>query len=81
MILEGLIEHGYAGIDARSKVQHLLKGMKTTAFDTIKRRVISDGTLCTDFDACVNSSKPLLNNVEQHTPWSSMRYPNYVFYR
>ena len=39
-ILEGLVEHGYAGIDARLKVQHLLKGIKTTAFNTVRMRII-----------------------------------------
>ena len=37
-ILEGLMEHGYAGIDNRSKVRHLLDGIKTTSLDTVKTR-------------------------------------------
>ena len=62
-ILERLIEHGYAGIDARSKVRHLLKGIKTTAFDTVKTRIITDATLHTNFDACVNLFQDF---IEQH---------------
>ena len=29
-IIESLVEHSYSGIDPHSKVQHLLKGIKTT---------------------------------------------------
>ena len=53
-ILEGLVEHGYLGIDTHSKVQHLLKGIKTTAIDSVKMRIIADATLRTDFDVCLN---------------------------
>ena len=68
-ILEGLVEHGYAGIDARLKVQHLRKGIKTTAFDTVKMRIISDATLCTDFDACVNLFQDFIEQCgAMHTP-------------
>ena len=35
-ILEGLVEHGYAGIDERCKVCHLLDGIKTNELDTAK---------------------------------------------
>lgn len=53
-ILEGLTMHGYAGIDNRSKVRHLLKGITTTTLDTVKTRIMSDATLRSDFNACVN---------------------------
>ena len=53
-ILEGLVEHGYSGIDARSKVRHLLDGIRTTELDTVKTRIMSDATLRSDFDRCVN---------------------------
>ena len=53
-ILEGLVEHGYSGIDARSKVRHLLDGIKTTELDTVKTRIMSDAVLRSDFDRCVN---------------------------
>ena len=36
MILQGLVEHGYAGIDEHSKVHHLLDGIKTNELDTAK---------------------------------------------
>jgi len=53
-ILEGLTEHGYAGIDDRSKVRHLLNGIKTSQLDSVKARILSDANLRSDFDACVN---------------------------
>lgn len=53
-ILEGLVEHGYSGIDARSKVRHLLDGIKTTELDTTKNCIMSDAELRNDFDRCVN---------------------------
>ena len=53
-ILEGLREHGYAGIDPRSKVRHLLAGIKTSSLDTVKTRIMSDAQLRNDFDASVN---------------------------
>lgn len=53
-ILESLREHGYAGLDERSKVRHLLAGIKTTMLDSVKTRIMSDATLRSDFDAYVN---------------------------
>jgi hypothetical protein len=52
-IMEGLVEHGYTGIDPRSKVRFLLDGIKTDKFDSVKTRIMSDATLRNDFDACV----------------------------
>jgi hypothetical protein len=34
-ILQGLVEHGYAGIDERSKVRHLVAGIKTNMMDPV----------------------------------------------
>ena len=53
-ILEGLTEHGYAGIDPRSKVRYLLEGIKTTELDSVKTTIMANETLRKDFDACVN---------------------------
>ena len=53
-ILEGLTEHGYSGIDPRSKVRYLLRGIKTKEFDHVKATIIESATLRKDFDACVN---------------------------
>ncbi|KAI2494566.1 hypothetical protein MHU86_19981 [Fragilaria crotonensis] len=40
-VMEGLVEHGYTGIDPRSKVR-LLDGIKTDKFDAVKTRIMSD---------------------------------------
>jgi hypothetical protein len=61
IILEGLIEHGYSGIDNRSKVRLLLDGIKTTSLDTVKTRIMSEATLRSDFDACVNLFKDFID--------------------
>lgn len=52
-IMEGLVEHGYTGIDPRSKVRFLLDGIKSDKFDAVKTRIMSDERLRSDFDACV----------------------------
>ena len=36
MILACLVEHGYSGIDERSKVCHLMNGIKTRELDPVK---------------------------------------------
>ena len=36
MILTGLVEHGYSSIDKRSKVHHLMNGIKTRDLDPVK---------------------------------------------
>jgi hypothetical protein len=52
-VMEGLVEHGYTGIDPRSIVRYLLDGIKTDKFDAVKTRIMSDERLRVDFDACV----------------------------
>lgn len=69
-ILEDLVQYGYAGIDERSKVRFLMNGIKTKDFDSVKTRIMSDETLRTDYDACVNLFKDYLaqNPTLRHTP-------------
>jgi hypothetical protein len=52
-IMESLMEHGYTGIDPRSKVRFLLDGIKTDKFDAVKTRIMSDERLRSDFDLYV----------------------------
>jgi hypothetical protein len=52
-ILEGLVEHGYAGIDPRSKVRNVLDGIKTDKLDSVKTRIMSNSALRNNFDGCV----------------------------
>jgi hypothetical protein len=53
-VLQGLVAHGYSGIDERSKVRHLVNGIMTPAMDPVKTRIMSDAALRNDFEACVN---------------------------
>jgi hypothetical protein len=62
-ILEGLKEHGYAGIDECSKVRHLIAGIKVSAMDAVKARILSDERLRSDFDACVNLYQDFLKQT------------------
>ena len=47
-------QHGYSGIDERSKVRHLTNGIKTKALDSVKTQILSSAALRNDFSACVN---------------------------
>ena len=53
-ILTGLVEHRYSGIDDRSKVRHLMAGIKTKVLDPMKTQITESATLRNNFDACVN---------------------------
>jgi len=44
-ILDSLVLHGYAGIDERSKVRHLVEGIKTDKLDTIKGQILASAKL------------------------------------
>jgi hypothetical protein len=59
-ILENLVQFGYAGIDSRSKVRHLLDGIKTTKFDAVKMQIMASLDLMKDFDRCVNLYKDFI---------------------
>ena len=52
-ILSDLKEHGYSGIDDRSKVRHLMGGINTAALDSVKSTILTSTTLRSDFTACV----------------------------
>ena len=63
-ILEGLVDYGYAGIDERSKVRHLLKGIRTDKLDTIKSTIMANAQYRSDLSACVNLFKTFLEQME-----------------
>ena len=48
-ILEGLVAHGYAGIDKQSKMHYLMNGIETNMLDSIKTQILSDLDLQNDF--------------------------------
>lgn len=62
-ILKGLVQYGYSGIDARSKVQYLLDGIKTTTLDNVKTRIVSDAALQSAFNLCVNLFQDFLQQT------------------
>jgi len=62
-ILASLEEHGYRGIDDRSKVRFLMDGIKTTTLDSVKTRIMSEPTLSTDFDKCCGLYKDFIEQM------------------
>ena len=66
-ILQGLVEHGYAGIDKCSKVHHLLDGIKTNEFDTAKGKIWASPRLQAHFDECVTLFQDFINNKKTAT--------------
>jgi hypothetical protein len=63
-VLNNLKAYGYAGIDDRSKVRHLLDGIKDKSLDVIKAQVMSTPALRVDFDACVTIYKDYIKQTE-----------------
>ena len=62
-VLQGLTEHGYSGIDARSKVRHLIAGIKTDKLDSVKAQILGSPALRVDFDACMTVYKDFITQV------------------
>ena len=62
-ILSSLTEHGYSGIDARSKVRHLMEGIKTRELDSVKTQIMASANLRNDFDACVTLYKDYIQQM------------------
>ena len=58
--IESLKEHGYTGINQRSKFRYISKGIKTTGLDSFKICIMSDESLCQDFDRCVTVYKAIV---------------------
>ena len=52
-ILEGLVSHGYAGIDKRSKMRYILNGIKTNVLDSVKTQILSNLDLRNDYARCI----------------------------
>ncbi len=59
-ILESLMEHGYNGIDKRSKVCHLMEAIKTKKLDAVKAQIMANANLRTNFNACVTLFKDFI---------------------
>ena len=56
-ILEGLVPHGYTGIDLGWKGRHLNLVIKTNTLDAVKSHIILDALLRLDFTWCVTLYK------------------------
>ena len=56
-ILERLEEHGYKGIKERSKVRHLMNGIKGDKLYVVTTTILSSEEYRSDFGGCVHSSK------------------------
>ena len=56
-VLISLEKHAYKGIDERSKVRHLIDGVKTAKLDTIKATILSFSEYRNSFDRCVTLHK------------------------
>ena len=61
-ILEGLTDHGYCRLDARTKVTRLLDGIKTDSLDAVKANIMQDGSLCRHFERCVAFYKEFIKH-------------------
>ena len=69
--LEGLMDYGYTGIDARSKVCYLLDSIKTVKLDAPKAQIMASADLRSDFDACA-----YLSLFKDFVAQSNMSYHN-----
>lgn len=67
-ILEGLVKYGYAGVDERSKVRHLMNGIKTDKLDSVKTQILSDAALRGDFNRCVTLYKDFIKQTIGKAP-------------
>ena len=65
------MEHGYVGIDERSKVCHLMESIKTKALVTAKAQIMANADLRTNFNACVTLFKDFIaqERSTQATDW------------
>ena len=52
-ILEGLVSHGYAGIDERSKMCYIMNEIKTNLLDSMKTQIISNLDLQNEIAQCI----------------------------
>jgi hypothetical protein len=74
--LNNLKAYGYAGIDDRSKVRHLMDGIKDKSLDVIKAQIMSNAALRVDFDACVTIYKDFIKQTEPDARESNISQMN-----
>lgn len=64
-ILNGLKDHGHAGLDGGSMVRHLMHGIKTDKFDSIKSVIMADPEYRKSFDKCVTLYQDFIRHSEK----------------
>ena len=62
-ILEGLVEHGYVGVDNETKVRYLMEGIKDTSLNAVKSQILASAYLHRDFPACVTLCKDFVKST------------------
>ena len=67
-ILEGLTQHGYAGIDEVSKVRLLLASIKSSRLDAVRIQINATPALQTNFQACVRLYKDCIQQEAANFP-------------
>ncbi len=63
-VLENLKQYGHTGIDPRSRVRHLLDGIKTRDLDSVKTLIMADHELKSNFDRCVTLYKDYITGMK-----------------
>ena len=62
-IFTSLTSHGYTGIHERSKVRHLMAGIKTDKFDSVKTQILSTAALRSNFTGYVTLYKDFISQA------------------
>ena len=62
-ILEGIVEHEYAGVVNGNKVRNLMKGIKDTSLNAVKSKILASVDICIDFPACVTLYKDFVKET------------------
>ena len=65
-ILEGLMEHGYKGINERAKVRHLMAGIKDPTLTVVKSQILATPEIQNNFDRAVILYKDFITQTETH---------------
>lgn len=59
-ILESLTDHGYPGMNARTKVDRLIDGITTDSLDAVKSNILGNEDLRSNFEKCVTLYKDFI---------------------
>jgi hypothetical protein len=73
-VLNGLMEHGYSGIDESSKVRLILAGITTSNYDVVKSQILDGPVLKTSFEKSVELYKDFIMSTkkEEHRNVSAL---------